>query len=223
MVFKQLTRSCVELSWAWIVYGFPLVFAKKWKYIRLAICDSEIRDFRFGIWTRLRPLEILDTEKNWHRQCPFQVFEKPKILNQTIAFCYGFQKTDAKLCGAIVGLDPLRFSIGFCKNLKIHPTCDLRFGNSGFPVWNLDTIATPRNPRHWKNWHRQCPFQVFEKPKILNQTIAFWSGFQKTDAKLCGAIVGLDRLRFSIGFCKKTKKYPPWICHFRLARRQFGN
>ena len=69
MVFKKLTRSCVERSWPWIVYGFPLVFAKARKcppgicHFRLAICDSEIPDFRFGIWKRLRPLEIPDTGK----------------------------------------------------------------------------------------------------------------------------------------------------------------
>ena len=153
MVFKKLTRSCVGLSWAWIVSGFPLVFAKARKcppgvyHFRLAICDSEIPDFRLEFGHDCDPSES-STLKKLTPPMPVSGFRKPKILNQTIAFCNGFQKTDAKLCGAIVGLDRLGFSIGFCKSPKIparylpFQTCDLRFGISGFPIWYLVWVAT---------------------------------------------------------------------------------
>ena len=62
------------------------------------------------------------------------------ILHQTLAFCYGFQKNDAKLRGAILGFGPLGFPIGFCENTQkvnqdlLFQICDSRFGISGFMI-----------------------------------------------------------------------------------------
>ena len=49
------------------------------------------------------------------------------------------------------------------------------------------------------------PVSGFRKTRNIkpNDSVLLW--FSKTDAKLCGAIVGLDRLGFSIGFCKNPK------------------
>ena len=67
------------------------------------------------------------------------------------------------------------------------------------------------------------PVLGFQKPKILNQTIAFCYGFQKTDAKLRGAFVGSNRLGFFNTFLRKHEKCPPGfaISDLRFVIRKF--
>ena len=95
---------------------------------------------KFSILAGIRPHRNSDIEKNWYRLCPLQVSEKPKILNQTIALCYGFQKTDVKFGGAILGWNPLGLFIGFRENTKNirqefpFQICDVRKINSGYPI-----------------------------------------------------------------------------------------
>ena len=160
MVFKKNWR---KVAWSYPGLKSPGVFhrfSRKHKKCQpgFAIWDLRfaIRNFRisdFGVLVWLRPHRNFNAPKNWPRSCPFQVFEKPKILNQTIAFCYGFQKTDAKLRGAILGFDPISVFICFCKKRK-HVcqglSClDLRFAILNFRISDFRVLVWLRPRRNF--------------------------------------------------------------------------
>ena len=149
--------------------------------LRFAIRNFRISDF--GISAGVRPHRNFDIEKtDTDHARLFHVFEKPKTLNRTLAFCYGFRKTDAKLRGAILGFDPRGFSIGFCENTTKmsqdlpFQMCGSRFGISGFQIlgfW-LDFDSTEMSTV--KKLTPRMPVSGFRKTKNIepNDSVLLW-------------------------------------------------
>ena len=181
----------------------------KYKVLNYKKCDPS----KFRTWKKLTPT------------MPVSGFWKTKDIepNDSVSPCVS--TIDAELRGAILGSDRLGFPIGSCKNPKMSARglffqiCDLRVGNSGFPVWNLDTIATHQTFRQWQKLTPSMPVSGFRKTKDIEPNDSVLQWFSK---KLTRSCVELSWARIVWGFpliFAKTRKMSRGIRFFRIAIR----
>ena len=69
-----------------------------------------------GGFGKLTPMQKVEQQKKRPRPCRCRGRAKPKILNQTTAFCDGCWETEAACLGAIISVGPIAFRIAFYEN-----------------------------------------------------------------------------------------------------------